>query len=154
MRSSKREFQNWFDKKNSSIEEQIKMMEDRNATLSADIAVVQNRRAELPKLMEKKESYEADSQKFDALNNTLVNHKSTLGQKTRDREIEMSKLTNALNGINADIASLRRKIENQEMKPEDVEIMIAERARVEENQKKASERRIEIKQRSWNCETS
>ena len=146
------EFQNGFEKKNKQIEEQTKMMEDRNATLSADIAVVQNRRAELPKLMDKKAAYETDCQKFDALIKSLEVHKSTLGQKTRERESEMSKLYVALNEITAEIASLRRKIENQEMKPEDVEIMMAERARIEENQKKASERRIEVKNKAWLCE--
>jgi SMC interacting uncharacterized protein involved in chromosome segregation len=146
------EFSAGFEKKNSQIEEQMKMLEDRNATLSADIAVVQNRRAELPKLVEKKDAYEKDAQKFDELLNTLESHKSVLGQKTQDREGEMGKLTKALNDINTEIASLRRKIENQEMKPEDVEIMVAERERIEESQKKASDNRKQIQRKAYEYE--
>jgi kinetochore protein NDC80 len=146
------EFMSGFERKNSQIEEQMKMLEDRNATLSADIAVVQNRRAELPKLIEKKDVYEKDAQKFDELLGTLEDHKIVYGQKTQDREGEMTKLTKALNDINADIASLRRKIENQEMKPEDVEIMVAERRRIEESQKKASEKRKLIQRKKWESE--
>ena len=147
------QFRAGFEDRNKMVEDQIKMLEDRNATLSADIAVVSNRRAELPKLVEKKEGYESDLLKFDDLVTNLEKYKNQLRQKTEDREEEMSRLTNSLSNITQENAGLQMKVNNQEMKPEDVAILVAERERLESAQQRASEKRQQIQRKAWESET-
>jgi kinetochore protein NDC80 len=149
----KQEFMDGFEGKNAKVSEQTKVLEDRNATLSADIAVVQNRRAELPKLTDKKAAYESDLIRFDALVRKLEDHKGQLHMKTKDRETEMTRLTNSLASINQEIATLQYKVANQEMKPEDVAIMVAERERIESARERATERRTQMHRKAWNSET-
>ena len=148
-----REFQAGYEDKNKLLEDQIKLLEDRNATLSADIAVVSNRRAELPKLVAKKEGYESDLLKFDDLVDNLEKYKNQLRQKTEDREEEMSRLTSSLSNITQENAGLQMKVNNQEMKPEDVAILVAERERLENAQQRASEKRQAIQRKAWESET-
>jgi kinetochore protein NDC80 len=148
-----REFSDSLEAKNTLVEEQVSLLEDRNATLNADITVVNNRRAELPRLEEKRAVVKQDLVKFEELIRTLTNVQSTLQQKTQDREMEMERLTKTLNSINEELESLQHRIDNQELSAEDVSKLVSQKRTLEQAQQRASEHRQAIQKRAWDGET-
>ncbi len=146
------EFQDALIRKNTALTDQTEQLESDNHDLRNDIRTAENRRAELPELEEKKTAYISDLARFNALIEELEKYKSGLHQKTQHRETELQRLTSAVAAVKGEINLLTKKVHSQELSADDVEKLVAERERLEEQQQNASEARQAIQTKNWESE--
>ena len=146
------EFQEALDRKNSAVSEQTEQYEIRIEALKCEIEVMEQRRAELPELEDKKAAYISDLGKFEGLIDQLQKHKTQLHQKTQDREAELERLTVTYTAVMDEISGLLQKVGSQELSADDVELLVSERERLEEEQQRASENRQAIQHKVWESE--
>ena len=133
------EFQDALDRKNSALSDQTRQLEAGNEALRRDIEMAENRSAVLPELKEKKAAYVSDLGKFEGLIEQLEKHKTQLHQKTQDREAELERLTKSVTTVKDELSLLSKRVNSQELSADDVEKLVAERERLEEQQQHASE---------------
>ena len=146
------QFVSSFEDKNILIRDQITALEQRNASLTREIEEVENRRAYLPELENKRKDYQKDLGKFQQLIEQLEKHKDQLKSKTMGRQSEMDKLVANVSALKQEIDVLRERIAGQEISPEDVKRLVSERSRLEEAQQQASENRQGLQRKVWETE--
>lgn len=141
-----------YESTNTLIKDQINEIEQQNKGLENEIINVQKRREYLPELEAKEIDYLKDLGKFQQLVEQLENHKEQLDNKVSIKEQELQKLVASINSINQEIGSLRDRVETQELSPEDVKRMMAERDQLQQAQGQASENRQILQRRVWEAE--
>jgi kinetochore protein NDC80 len=146
------EFRESLDRKNRVVTEQTEQLEMQNEKLRREIAALEDRRAELPELEEKKLALISDLGKFATLIDQLQNHKVQLHQKTQDREAELERLSVSYMAVSEEISALTQRVHSQELSAQDVEKLVAERERLEGQQQHASENRQAIQHKVWESE--
>ena len=146
------QFMQSFENTNVIAQQQVDSLAERNAALLAAIAEVEGRQAYLPEIENKKRELESDKAKFEQLVEQLQAQRDGLTKKAGDREVQLEQLTTAVAGVQGDMAGLRTRIATQELSPEDVRSMVAERERLEEAQRLASEGRQAVQRRVWEAE--
>jgi len=146
------DFQDSLDRKNRAVTEQTEQLESQNEELRREIEAIEERRAELPELEDKKLALISDLGKFATLIEQLQNHKVQLHQKTQDREAELERLTVSYMAVSEEITALTQRVSSQELSAHDVEKLVAERERLEGQQQHASENRQEIQHKVWESE--
>lgn len=107
------EFLNTFEVKNNSIRNQIQSMEERNEALEREIRDVEQRRAHLPELVNKKNDYVKDMEKFKSLIQQLKKHKEQLESKAKDRQAELTELEGVVTALQDEIEAIRQTIATQ-----------------------------------------
>jgi kinetochore protein NDC80 len=142
-----------FDQQNVMVTDQINHLETSIRSLEDEIAEYEKRRAYMPELEAKKKDYMQDLGKFEQLIQQLVQHKDQLVMKTDARKHELNKLNEAIGILDQENESLRQRIAVQELTPEDIRNMVAEKQRLEEAQYAASEIRQQLQRKVWETET-
>ena len=148
------QFANSFESKNALAQQQIDALTETNTALAEEIKQVESRRAYLPELEARKSEYQRDLSKFQLLVEELTKHRDQLTAKAGAREAELEHTTASVAAVQAEIATLRQRIATQELSPEDVRSMVAERERLEEAQRLASEHRQAVQRRVMETETA
>lgn len=143
-----------FENKNILAQQQIDGLTERNQGLTQEIQDVEARRSYLPELEAKKADLERDQAKFEQLIEELQERRDSLTRKAGDRELELERLTQSLSQIKGDMTALEKRISTQELSPADVRSMVAERERLEEAQRQASETRQQVQRKVWEAEMS
>lgn len=128
-----------FEGKNVLAQQQVDALVERNVGLKREITEVENRLSYLPQVQARKNDLESDTAKFIQLIEQLQEQRDALTKKAGDREVELESLTSAVASVHDEMATLRKRISTQELSPEDVRSMVAERERLEEAQRAASE---------------
>ena len=141
-----------YESKNTMIRDHTNELEMRNKGLSDEISNVEKRREYLPQLQAKEKDYMRDLGKFQQLVEQLENHKEQLNSKVSLKEQELQNLLVSIKGVNIEIAGLRERVNNQELSPEDVKRMVAERDQLQQAQGQASENRQVLQRRVWESE--
>lgn len=146
------EFISNIESKNTQLRDEISILERRNSSLQNEIEEVQARRAYLPELEQRKKDYLKDLGKFEQLIDQLEKHREQLQSKTVAREVELKKMQSSSVAVQQEVNTLRDRISNQEISPEDVKRMIAERERLTAAQLEASENRQALQRKLWETE--
>ena len=134
-------FVNSYESVNTAIQNEITDYEERNSSLNQDIIEVEKRRDYLPQLEIKQKEYEKDKIKFEQLINQLEKHKEQIELKVIERKDELLKLKLALNNASNDVEELKTRIASQDLSPEDVKRLLAERDQLQLAQEQASDAR-------------
>ena len=150
----KRQFNDSFESKNVLAQQQIDGLVETNNALISETQQVENRRAYLPELEAKRNDYQRDLSKFQQLIEQLTTHRDQLTTKAGARETELERLTVGLGALQGDMAALRTRIDTQELSQDEVRNMVAERERLEEAQRMASETRQSVQRKVWETETA
>lgn len=148
------QFADSFESKNAAAQQQIDALTETNKALTEEIKSVESRRAYLPELEAKKKQWQRDLSKFELLVEELTTHRDQLTAKAGAREAELEQTTASVAAVQTEIAALRHRIATQELSPEDVRSMVAERERLEEAQRLASEHRQAVQRRVMETETA
>jgi kinetochore protein NDC80 len=146
------DFQDALDRKNAALMEQTEHFESSNNQLRMAIAAAENRSATIPELEDKKAAYISDLGKFEGLIEQLEKHKTQLHQKTQDREAELERLTTSVAAVKEELGALSQRVNSQELSADDVEKLVAERERLEEQFKHASGNRQAVQHKVWESE--
>ena len=163
------DFLNSFEVKNNSIRNQIQSMEERNLSLEREIAEVEERRAHLPELLNKKNDYVKDMEKFKSLIQQLKKHKEQLESKAKDRQAELMKLEGVMVSLQDEIENIRQTIATQgssffqkftsnfswisiELSPDDVRRMMEEKERIETALQSTVDSKTQLQKRVWEAE--
>ena len=141
-----------YESTNVLIKDQTTELEVRNKGLSEEIISVEKRREYLPELQIKEKDYMKDLGKFQQLVEQLENHKEQLDNKVSLKEQELQKLLVSIKNVNYEIETLRERVDSQELSPEDVKRMMAERDQLQQAQGQASENRQILQRRVWESE--
>jgi kinetochore protein NDC80 len=146
------EFIGSFENRNEVIINEIKEYDTENEILLSKIQEIENRRLYLPQLREKKRDYENDLEKFHDLISQLNKHKETLVNKKASRQMELEKSNNTLTSLESDINSLRFKISQQSISPEDVRRMSEEKEHLQASLRQTEEMSSELQKKVWDAE--
>jgi kinetochore protein NDC80 len=146
------EFVSSIEGKNNHLREQISVIEQRNMSLLKEIEQLENRRAYLPELEKRKQDYQKDLGKFNQLIEQLEKHKEQLEGKAKTRDVELKKMQVNITTIKQEIESINERISTQEISPEDVKKMVAERESLEAAQLELSEQRQLLNKKVWEIE--
>jgi kinetochore protein NDC80 len=141
-----------YEATSSSIRDQLNELDLKNKALEESIVDVEKRRSYLPELEGKEKDYLKDLAKFQELVGQLEAHKEKLDSKVSDREQELQKILAAISGANQEIETLRGRVDTQELSPEDVKRMMAERDQLQQSQDQASKNRQILQRRVWESE--
>jgi kinetochore protein NDC80 len=141
-----------YEAMNTLIKDQTAELDVRSKCLSDEIISVEKRREYLPELQAKEKDYVKDLGKFQQLVEQLENHKEQLDTKVALKEQELQKLLSSIKSVNHEIDALRERVDSQELSPEDVKRMIAERDQLQQAQGQASENRQVLQRRVWESE--
>ena len=141
-----------FEGKNILAQQQVDALVERNVGLKREIAEVENRLSYLPQVQAKKNDLESDTAKFIQLIEQLQEQRDALAKKAHDREVELEGLCSAVTSVHDEMNTLRQRVATQELSPEDVRSMVAERERLEEAQRAASEVRQAVVRRQSEAE--
>jgi kinetochore protein NDC80 len=141
-----------YESMNTLIKDQTAELDVRSKCLSDEIISVEKRREYLPELQAKEKDYVKDLGKFQQLVEQLENHKEQLDTKVALKEQELQKLLSSIKSVNHEIDALRERVDSQELSPEDVKRMIAERDQLQQAQGQASENRQVLQRRVWESE--
>ena len=141
-----------FESTNTLIRDQTNELEMQNKSLGDDISSVEKLREYLPELIAKEKDYVKDLGKFQQLVEQLENHKEQLDNKVALKEQEHQKILAHIKNVNSEINALRSRVDSQELSPEDVKRMIAERDQLQLAQEQASENRQILQRRVWEAE--
>lgn len=136
-----RSFIDSFEHKNLSIAHEADNMDRKTQAISTEIEEVKARSAYLPEIESTRNNLKQDLQKFQDLIKQLEQHGQQLKAKTDSRKEELQKLKQSQETVQSEIAKIKSQIATQELSPEDVSHMIAERERLREAQQIASENR-------------
>lgn len=134
------------------IKDQVIELQMINKALHGDIINVEKRREYLPELEAKEKDYLKDLGKFQQLVEQLENHKEQLDNKVCVKEQDSLKLQISINSASQDIEALRERVNSQELSPDDVKRMMAERDQLQQAQGQASENRQLLQRRVWESE--
>lgn len=137
---------------NTLIKDQTAELDVRSKCLSDEIISVEKRREYLPELQAKEKDYVKDLGKFQQLVEQLENHKEQLDTKVALKEQELQKLLSSIKSVSHEIDALRERVDSQELSPEDVKRMMAERDQLQQAQGQASENRQVLQRRVWESE--
>ena len=143
-----------FEAANQAICNQVAKIEEVNATLDRDIRQIEARTKYLPELRSQKEDYLSDIGKFEQLLDQLSSHKAGQESKISARRAELKKLETHIASTTADIASLKDRVANQELSPEDVKRMVEKRENMEEALTAASNTKETMNKKIWELETT
>jgi kinetochore protein NDC80 len=141
-----------YEAMNTLIKDQTAELDVRSKCLSDEIISVEKRREYLPELQAKEKDYVKDLGKFQQLVEQLENHKEQLDTKVALKEQELQKLLSSIKSVNHEIDALRERVDSQELSPEDVKRMMAERDQLQQAQGQASENRQVLQRRVWESE--
>jgi kinetochore protein NDC80 len=141
-----------YEAMNTLIKDQTAELDVRSKCLSDEIISVEKRREYLPELQAKEKDYVKDLGKFQQLVEQLENHKEQLDTKVALKEQELQKLLSSIKSVNHEIYALRERVDSQELSPEDVKRMMAERDQLQQAQGQASENRQVLQRRVWESE--
>lgn len=141
-----------YEAMNTLIKDQTAELDVRSKCLSDEIISVEKRREYLPELQAKEKDYVKDLGKFQQLVEQLENHKEQLDSKVALKEQELQKLMSSIKSVNHEIDALRERVDSQELSPEDVKRMMAERDQLQQAQGQASENRQVLQRRVWESE--
>ena len=148
------QFVDSFESTNEIISKQIEELEEKNKILSSEIAECNNRRAYLPELQARKRDYQHDHAKFKQLIEQLIKHREQLDTKKTNRISELKKLENNITAIESELESLKHRIANQELSPDDVKRMTDKKEKLQEQLESASEQKSNVTRKTWESEMS
>ena len=146
------QFVQTFESKTAEISNQIKIIEEENALIDAELGTLMTRIEYLPKLREKKRDYLKDLAKFQQLVEQLEKHKEQLELKVSSRKVELSRVKSSIQSAEEEVEALKARVATQELSVTDVQRMNEEKERLQINLESATETRAALQKRVWEAE--
>lgn len=143
-----------YENRNLLVKDQLEALEARNAALASEIDEVKRRSAMIPELDQRRKDLQRELAALQRSVQDKEEELASIKQRTEVREREALEIKARTSSTNTEIAVLRDRISKQEISPEDVVHMVAERQRLASSCSAASEHRQSLQRRVIELETS
>ena len=141
-----------FEERDEVVEKELAEVREKNEELRKRLDELQSETSSLPRLEKRKRDLSADLAKFEKLIVKLNAHKDQLLAKLEARRAEEATKADELADAKQARATLQSQLDNQELKPADVERMKEEKAHLRSAAEEVDEEQESFQKKLWELE--